>query len=85
VLIAHSEFWVYLSDRAENALALVGISVERMEGDVAFEKGEDDVGYEDIFEAMTLEDGVIFEQTVGAPSLESSWIAFAPIDSDFPD
>ena len=80
LLAAHSEFWIYLSDRAEQSLSANGIASERNDGDVMFTKPDDEeVDYDDVFAAIEADEAGGFHRIVGPPAMESSWVAFSPV------
>lgn len=79
LLFAHTEFWLYLSEDAEKVLKANGIYCERIEPDIAFTKSDDeDVDYDDVFDAIKIPDVICFNRIVGPPAMEASWVAFAP-------
>lgn len=87
LFMGHSEGWMHLSERAEGQLKENGYEINRSEDFIEImrkdEDGEDEfVTLQDIKEALSFPDGVLFEQYVGPPSLFSSFTAFAGLEDD---
>ena len=85
--MGHSEGWIHLSERAEEQLREKGFKIERDDDLIEIyqkdDAGEDEiVTLQDIKEALSFKDGVLFEQYVGPPAAFSSFTAFAGIEED---
>ena len=87
LFMGHSEGWLHLSDRAEAQLRAKGFEIERDEDLIEIsrkdEDGEDEfVTLQDIQAALSVRDGVLFEQYVGPPAMFSSFTAFAGVEEE---